>query len=117
MPFKALSEHVKKQKKAKQKEAKLQEATAAYRHELEKDERVRKGVRRIAEEFGIPEQWRTISNRAKGKRSQQEFNEDRQKLTPPEEDILKNFILESAERGFPMTLNDIERCANLLCFP
>jgi hypothetical protein len=36
------------------------------------------------------------------------------KLTPPEEEVLKGFILESAERGFPMTLKQIHDYANLI---
>jgi hypothetical protein len=114
MANKALSEHVKAQKQRKLKEAKLCKAVDAYRDELQKDMHMRKGARTIAQDFGIPKQWRTIVNRAQGKRSAMEFSKDRQKLTPAEEGVLKNFILESAERGFPMTLRQIEDYANLI---
>ena len=114
MANKALSERVKVQKQRKLKEAKLREAVDVYRNELQKDVHVRKGARTIAEEFGILKQWRTIANRAQGKRSAMEFSEDRQKLTCAEEGILENFIIESAERGFPMTLGQIEEYANLI---
>ena len=35
-------------------------------------------------------------------------------MKPYEEEVLKNFILESAERGFPMTLKQIKDYANLI---
>ena len=114
MANKALSERVKVQKQRKLKEDKLHEAVDAYHNELQKDVHVRKGACTIAEEFGILKQWRTIVNRAQGKHSATEFSEGCQKLTPAEEGVLENFILESAERGFPMTLGQIEEYVNLI---
>ena len=113
MANKALSECVKVQKQRKLKENKLRKAVDAYRNELQKDVHVHKGAHTIAEEFGILKQWRTIVNRAQGKRSATEFSEGHQKLTPAE-GVLENFILESAERSFPMTLGQIEEYVNLI---
>jgi len=73
-----------------------------YHAELAKDECARKGVRTIANEFDIPNQYRTIANRAKGHRSAAEFGEECQKVTAVEV-ILVNFILESVDWGFPIT--------------
>ena len=114
MANKALSEHIKVQKQRKLKEAKLHEAVDAYRNELQKDIHVCKGACTIAEEFGILKQWQTIANRAQGKWSAMEFSEDCQKLTCTEEGIPENFIIESAEHGFPMTLGQIEEYTNLI---
>ena len=43
-----------------------------------------------------------------------EFSKDCQKLTYAEKGVLKNFILEFIEQGFPMTLRQIEDYANLI---
>ena len=41
-------------------------------------------------------------------------HKDQQKLKPSEEQTLVNFLIESAERGFPQTLHQIENFANLI---
>ena len=75
MPYKALSKCVKAIKQANLKEDKLKCAVDVYRVELPKDERACKGVCTIADEFGIPKQYRTIANRAQGHQSATEFAE------------------------------------------
>ena len=114
MPSRALSECVKALNRARSKEAKLQQAIAAYQCELTKDVKVCKGSHEIARQFRIPGQYKTIQNRTKGLHSISEFHTATQKLKPSEEDVLKNLILESAECGFPMTLKQIEDYANLI---
>jgi hypothetical protein len=114
MARKALSDRVKAFNRSKVKEETLRKAVAAYQCELAKDMKDRKGSRDIAREFGIPGQYKTIQNRAKGSRSAADLHGDQQKLKPSEEDVLKNFILQSAERGFPMTLKQISDYANLV---
>src|SRR5882762_3489259 len=114
MANKPLSKCVKALKRAKAKEAKLQQAMGAYHHELTKNIKDRKGSHEIAKQFGIPGQYKTIQNRAKGLRSTAECHADQQKLKPSEEGVLKDFILESADRGFPMTLKQISDYANLI---
>jgi Tc5 transposase DNA-binding domain len=42
------------------------------------------------------------------------MHEDQQKLKPSAEQTLVNFLIESAERGFPQTLHQIENFANLI---
>ena len=42
------------------------------------------------------------------------MHEDQQKLKPSAEQTLVNFLIESAERGFPQTLHQIESFANLI---
>jgi hypothetical protein len=114
MPNRALSERVKKLNRSRAKEAKMREAVAAYRNEQGLDVRARKGVRKIAEEFGIGPQWRTIINRYNGGRSLREAHEDLQKLTPSEEAVVVAFVSESADRGFPASLRNLEQYANLV---
>src|SRR3954452_20205307 len=79
MPYKAHSERVKAINHAKSKEVKLQEAIDTYLHEQTKSGGDRKGAWKIAEEFGIGNQWRTIINRCKGGRSLREAHEGLQK--------------------------------------
>lgn len=114
MPFKALSERVKALRKSKSKDAKLRKAVDAYSCEQQIPECARRGARPIAKEFGIENQWRTIINRYNGHRSLQEVHEKQQNLTSGEESTLVNFLLESANQGFPQTLRDINNHANLI---
>jgi hypothetical protein len=114
MAYKALSERVKRQKQSRLKHAKMHDAVNAYRREQGKPIEERKGARKIAEEHGIKKQWRTIINQYNGGRSAQEAHEAQQKLTPSEEEVLVNFLNESANRGFPQTLRNIENYANMI---
>ena len=100
MANKALSVQIKAQKQHALNEKKMKDAVNAYHLKQGKPEHLWKGVRTIAKEFGIESQWRTISNRYNGGRSVREGHEDLQKLTPPEETVLVNFLNESAARGF-----------------
>ncbi|GBE85902.1 DDE-domain-containing protein [Sparassis crispa] len=114
MAKKALPKRVKTLKRGHAKDVKMCEAVATYRQEQAKPEGSRRGARKIAEDLGIPNQWRTIINRANGGRSVQEAHEEQQKLTPAEEAVLVDFLLQSAERGFPQYIFDIESCANII---
>jgi hypothetical protein len=114
MAKKALSEHVKKSKQSQLKESKLQEAVDVYRREQSKPAHLQKGARTIAQEHGIPSQYKSITNRYNGGRSTAEAHKAQQKLKPSEELVLVNFLNESAERGFPQTLSQIENFANLI---
>ena len=114
MPYKALSEHVKRQNKSRAKEATMQNAVNAYHQEQALPANMRRGARKIAEDFGIPKQWQTIFNRYNGGRSMQEAHEAQQNLTPAEEGILVDFLNQSAEQGFPQPHKSIEALATLL---
>ena len=70
MPYKALSERVKRQKNLRKKHDIMQNAVAAYAKEQLKPAVKRRGARSIATQFKIPNQWRTIINQYKGGRSQ-----------------------------------------------
>ncbi|KAE9383706.1 hypothetical protein BT96DRAFT_843456, partial [Gymnopus androsaceus JB14] len=55
-----------------------------------------------------------ISQGAAGKRTTQEFNATKQKITPIEEKALADWILHSAERGLPPTHEQIKSYANAI---
>ena len=114
MAKKALSEHVKRAKQSYLREVKMWEAVDAYGREQTKPKNLQKGARVIAREHGIDSQWRTITNRYRGRKSNAEAHEAQQKLTPSEEQVLVTFLNESAERGFPQTFQNIENYANLI---
>ncbi|KAJ7242240.1 hypothetical protein C8J57DRAFT_972671, partial [Mycena rebaudengoi] len=57
-------------------------------------------IRDIARTHGIP--YTTLNRHVNGGRSIREANSEKQKLTVAQEWSLVQFILESAERGFPL---------------
>ena len=111
MPYKALSECVKRQKNLRKKHDVMQNAVAAYAKEQLEPAVERRGARSIATQFKIPNQWRTIINQYKGGRSTIEAHQALQRLTPAEEAILVDFLNESEERGLPQSLTQY---ANLI---
>ena len=62
MAYKALSEHVKRQKQSHLKHSKMHDIVNMYQHEQGKPIEECKGGHNIAEEHGIKKQWRTITN-------------------------------------------------------
>ena len=98
----ALSDQVKKQQKRAAEDQKYSLALEAYTKEKEKPISERRGVRKIGEEFGV--NYRTLSNLSKpGAQSISDFNATKKKLSTAEEDVLVKLIIESADRGFPLT--------------
>ena len=114
MAKKTLSEHVKKAKQTQLKETKPKEAVDMYQHEQSKPVHLQKGACKIAKEYGIPTQYKTITNQYNRGQSTAAMYEDHQKLKPFKEQTLVNFLIESAECGFPQTLNQLENFANLI---
>ncbi len=114
MPYKALSERMKAQNRSRSKAAALHNAVSAYRLEQDKPKHLRKGARKIAEEHGISKQWRTMINHYQGMRTIKESHEVQQRLTPSKEVVLVDFLNQSADRGFPQTLRNIEHYASLI---
>ena len=113
MPYKALSECVKCQKRSKLKEEKISQAVEAYRAEQAKP-KPQKGVCTIAKAHGIENSYKTIINRYNNGRSIQEAHEEQQKLTAAEEAILVDFLMQSADHGFPQSQHNITQYANLI---
>jgi hypothetical protein len=114
MPKKPLSECVKSQKQSKLKEERILAAVDAYKAEQAKP-RPHKGVRAIAKEHGIEKCYKTIINRYNNMRSTTEAHEDQQNLTAAEESILVDFLMQSADRGFPQSRRNITQYTNLIC--
>lgn len=114
MAKKALSERIKCQKQSKLKEKRILEAVEAYRAEQAKPG-TRKGVCAIVKEHGIEKCYKTITNRYNNMWSTTEAHEDQQKLTAAEEAILVDFLVQSADHGFPQSQRNIAQYANLIC--
>ncbi|KAJ3979551.1 hypothetical protein F5890DRAFT_1372025, partial [Lentinula detonsa] len=80
--------------------------------ELGKDEK-RKGARKICEEVsnkhyaqtGVRTKlnYATLISHSKGKRTMSEFNQTKQLLTPQEENVIVDYVIQMAERGFPLS--------------
>ena len=112
MPGRALSECQKKQKAREIIKGRTAKAVLAYLVEQQKEPSLRRGLCVIAELHGIDHN--KLACIVKGGRSIDEANAAKQKLTPAEEHILVDFILSSADCGFPMTHHSIESYANAI---
>lgn len=111
MVGRALSERVKRQKLRRRENSKLQDAVDEYKIEQQKEGKKR-GLRPIAEKHGV--NFKTLSNLVNGGRSMSAFNASKQKLTHPEERVLVDFILESADCGLPLSHKNIQNHANAI---
>lgn len=110
MGYKPLSQRVKKHKANRINDAKLHEAAAVYQRTLDSGEKL--SFRKVAEMFpGVSKSTleRFISHKGK---TMLEFNATKQKLSPLEESVLVEFILESADRGFPLKHREIRQYSN-----
>jgi hypothetical protein len=114
MPYKALSERIKCQKQSRANAAIMQNAVNAYCTEQDKPANLQKGARRIAEDYGIANKWRTVVNRYNGMQSTRKAHEAQKNLLQAKEVSLVDFLNQSAEQGFPQTLKNIENLATLL---
>lgn len=88
-------------------------AVDAYKAEQAKP-RPHKGVRAIAKKHGIEKCYKTIINRYNNMWSTTEAHEDQQNLTAAEEAVLVDFLMQSADRGFPQSRRNITQYANLI---
>ncbi len=112
MPFKQLSNCVKKHKANKANGIRLHQAAEAYL--TAKNSPVKLSFRKIEERFpGIKKSTLERYINKKGK-TMMEFNTTKQKLSQIEENVLVNFILESADRGFPLKHREIRQYANAI---
>ena len=102
MPYKSLSEHIKSQNDKKLKEEKISQAVDTYRVEQAKSES-QKGAHTIAKEYGVEKAYKTIINRYNNGWSIRKAHEEQQKLTASEEAVLVDFLMQSADHGFPQS--------------
>ena len=112
MPGRALSTRQKKMKIRKAVQERLAKAVEAYRTELQKEPNIRRGLRTISEFHGVDHN--TLARAVNNKRSMDEANATKQKLTVAEEGVLADFILKSADRGFPLTHQAIKSYADAI---
>lgn len=112
MVGRALSEQVKHQAHQRAENLKYQEALDEYRHEQEKPVNQRRGLRPIATTHQVC--YRTLGNLANGGMTMSAFNASKCKLSCPEERVLVDFILASADRGIPLTRDNITLHANAI---
>jgi hypothetical protein len=112
MPGRALSDCQKKMKVCQDVQGRLAKAVDAYRAELLKEPNVRRGLRTIAELHGLDHN--KLARAVNDKRSIDKANAQKQKVTVAKEHVLVDFILKSADCGFPPTHRAIECYANAI---
>jgi hypothetical protein len=113
MTAKALSNRAQKAKAAKMRNWRYRQAMLEYAHEqLQPHGVARKSIRAIATTWKVDNTTlgRYICHRA----TAEAFNAGKQNLTVAEEHVLVDFLKESADRGFPCTLKEIESMANAM---
>ena len=93
-------------------ETKIQNALIVYKKEQDKPKSLRRGLRKVAEEFGISHS--TLHSRYTGIRSISKANSDKQKLTVHEEETLVDVICTSSDWGIPLSSEEIIVYANEL---
>ncbi|THV00840.1 hypothetical protein K435DRAFT_963806 [Dendrothele bispora CBS 962.96] len=111
MVNKAISQRTRDHEASETRQANLEKATAAYLEDQKKTTGERKkGLRQIAEQFGVDKT--TLNRRVHGGQSIQEFNTTKQKLTPAEEKVIVDHIIERAQRALAPTRTQIQEFAN-----
>ena len=107
-----LSERVKRYQVSEKKEGIFHEAAEKYLEGRQKGPKLT--YRAIEEMFpGVTKSKLQRYITGKG-RTRAEYSETQQKITPNEEIVLINFILESADRGFPLQHREICQFANTI---
>lgn len=122
MPRHALSAKLKSQAESRANEYAVQQAADAYRayearieEEGLKEGEKKLGVASFARDFGVSAT--TLGRRLDGKRSQAEYLQTRQKLSPDIETQLVNYIVELAANALPPTKAQIREVAQKLLPP
>jgi hypothetical protein len=111
MVYHALSEQVKQQKATARHNFRMRIAIDEYRaQELKPDVSDRLSYRAVADKHDVSKS--TLQRLVNGGISMSAFNTSKQRLTPAEERIIINFCLESADRGFPLTVTNVYKCAD-----
>ncbi|KAH7917906.1 hypothetical protein BV22DRAFT_992342, partial [Leucogyrophana mollusca] len=90
--------------------ARMEEALRAYALGQTKPKVERQGLRSVVSKHRVA--FKTLGRLYKGGTSISEFNATKQKLTPAEEQVLVDFLVESADRGFSLDNTGIEQEAN-----
>lgn len=112
MPGHALSSRQKRMKVCDAVKEQLAKAVEAYHGELPKEPKARRGLCTIAKLHGVDHN--TLARAVNGKRSINNANAMKQKLTMAEECVLVDFILKFADHEFPLTHQSIKHYANAI---
>ncbi|KAJ7826695.1 hypothetical protein B0H14DRAFT_3467526 [Mycena olivaceomarginata] len=109
MVSRAKPERVKAHANSRKKELNVAAAVEEYRREQLKPANLGKpkSLLAIATSYNIP--YATLHRRVQGGQSIRDANQKKQKLTPIQEWSLVQFLLESADRGFPLGHHQIEQ--------
>lgn len=111
MPGRSLSDRIKKLAQSKSQDRRLHEAAKAYQDRKAGGHLV--SFEGVSTKFGVKRS--TLQRRVEGKtRTMLQFNKTKQHLTDSKEGVLKEFILKSASRGFPLRPSEILNYANFL---
>jgi hypothetical protein len=111
MVYRALSEQVKQQKATARHNSRMRAAIDEYREqELNPNAADRLSYRAVADKHDVSKS--TLQRLVNGGISMSAFNASKQRLIPAEERIIVDFCLESADRGFPLTVTNVYKCAD-----
>ena len=111
MVYRALSEQVKQQKATARHNGRMRAAIDEYREqELNPNAADRLSYRAVADKHDMSKS--TLQRLVNGGISMSAFNASKQQLIPAEERIIVDFCLESADRGFPLTVTNVYKCAD-----
>ena len=111
MVYHALSDQVKQQKATAQHNSRMRAAIDEYQQQKLKPNAVdRLSYQAVADKHDVSKS--TLQRLVNGGISMSAFNTSKQWLTPAEECIVINFCLESADRGFPLTVTNVYKCAD-----
>jgi hypothetical protein len=110
MVYKPLSEAVKLQKSRAQDNARMRRAIDEYKQQELKPKNLRLSYKTVANLHNVSKS--TLQRLVTGGVSMSAFNAGKQRLTPAEERVVVDFCLESADRGFPLTHDNVYKCAD-----
>ena len=124
MPRRALSKTKTKQIDSKLLDKYIKIAAERYNHERATEKKPR-GLRKICEEVEaecfrdtkkeIKLDKMTVSRRAKGRQNIREFNASKGWLTPAERELVIQFTIDTALRGFPLSHRRLKEHVDAIC--
>ncbi|KIJ53755.1 hypothetical protein M422DRAFT_242002 [Sphaerobolus stellatus SS14] len=112
MPGRALSKKAQKQKKRQDSDAQMTLAIEAYKVELAGPDGKKLGLWKVTAQYGVSHA--TLSRLVNGGASISTFNLSKRVLTEVEEEKLLEYMVNSANRGFPLAHKHIRQYANML---
>lgn len=111
MVARALSEAEKRRRARQALDKRLDNAAEVYKLEQSTSEKPR-GLQAIASEFDVS--MKSLARHVNGDWTQEEYMASQQWLSRAKEQVLVDFIIESADHGFPMNQDQIAQHANTI---